>query len=246
MKETSDPSPVSGARRLRKTPALLVSFSGIDGAGKTTQIEAMSAWLKDAGFSVQLIRFWDDIAALRPIREFLGHSLFKGEKGVGAPGKPVQRKDKNVRTWYMTPVRMGLCLLDTVRLICAVNEIRRRESDVVIFDRYIYDQFANLDIENFTVLSFLRFILRLVPRPDLAFLLDADPELAQERKPEYPLVFQRMNRASYLALRALAGMTLIPPGTPGEVGHVIRWEVAKEMRVVQDAHFPAVLTSTSD
>lgn len=237
---------MAGARRQPKTRALLVSFSGIDGAGKTTQIENMSAWLKDAGISVRLIRFWDDIAALRSMREVVGHGLFKGEKGVGAPGKPVQRKDKNVRTWYMTPVRMGLCLLDTVRLIFAVNEIRRRNSDVVIFDRYVYDQFANLDIGNVAVLSFLRFVLRLVPHPDLAFLLDADPELAQARKPEYPLAFLRMNRASYLALRDLAGMTLIPPGTPDEVGYLIHREVAKKMCVGQNAHIPAVLTSTSD
>jgi thymidylate kinase len=36
---------------------LLVSFSGIDGAGKSTQIEALSARLAADGLRVRLIRF---------------------------------------------------------------------------------------------------------------------------------------------------------------------------------------------
>jgi len=47
-------------------------------------------------------------------------------------------------------------------------------------------------------------LLKLVPRPDVAFLLDADPPQARARKPEYPVEFVQSNRESYLALAALA------------------------------------------
>ena len=79
-----------------------VSFSGIDGAGKSTQIANLRARLQDAGMRVALITFWDDVARLKRIREGAGHTLFKGEKGVGSPEKPVNRRDKNVRSWPMS------------------------------------------------------------------------------------------------------------------------------------------------
>jgi ABC-type uncharacterized transport system ATPase subunit len=89
----------------RDRRARIVSFSGIDGAGKSTQIEMLRARLSQAGFQVSLLAFWDQVATLTSVREFSGHTLFKGEKGVGSPEKPVNRRDKNVRSWYMTLVR---------------------------------------------------------------------------------------------------------------------------------------------
>jgi len=50
-----------------------------------------------------------------------------------------------------------------------------------------------------------------MPRPTVAYLLDADPAEARARKPEYPLEFMEQSRQSYYDLAALLGtMTLIP------------------------------------
>lgn len=206
-----------------KPKSVLVSFSGIDGAGKTTQINNLVAWLGDAGLSVRLINFWDDVAALKPLRERVGHAVFRGEKGVGAPGKPVKRRDKNICAWYMLPVRLWLCLLDTLSLGLVVSKIRQRpDADVVVFDRYIYDQLANLDMSSRVARIYLWLLHRLVYHPDIAYLLDADPVLARDRKPEYPIEFLHYNRASYLALSDLVGMNVIPSGTPEEVETEVR------------------------
>src|ERR1700756_4613659 len=112
-------------RNPRERRARLVSFSGIDGSGKSTQIEILCACLNEAGFRVSRLAFWDDVATLTSVREFSGHTLFKGEKGVGSPAKPVNRRDKNVRSWYMTVVRFGLYFLDAVSLCVVVARQRR-------------------------------------------------------------------------------------------------------------------------
>lgn len=53
-----------------------------------------------------------------------------------------------------------------------------------------------------------------MPKPDLALVIDADPDAAHARKPEYPLEFVRRNRESYLLLAKLSGtMTVIEPDT---------------------------------
>jgi hypothetical protein len=55
-------------------------------------------------------------------------------------------------------------------------------------------------------------IMELVPRPDVSYFLDADPVAARARKPEYPLDFLYMSRASYFTLiRLIGGITVIPP-----------------------------------
>src|SRR5579863_8109672 len=99
-------------RPMNSTKACIVSFSGMDGAGKSTQMAALTNRLGTAGFQVRIFSFWDDVARLGRLREFMSHTLFKSEKGVGSPEKPVNRKDKNVQTWYLTLCRFVSYFVD--------------------------------------------------------------------------------------------------------------------------------------
>jgi thymidylate kinase len=190
----------------------IVSFSGIDGAGKTTQIQAFSAWLRDAGFRVEILTFWDDVVAFSHFRERVSHKVFRGDEGIGSPEKPLNRRDKNVSFWPVTAVRFFLYFLDALNLYRKIRQARRSDADVVIFDRYIYDEFANLPPRQSITEAFVKLIVRLVPAPDVSYIVDADPEAARARKPEYPLEFIHKNREAYLALRRrVINITLIEP-----------------------------------
>jgi thymidylate kinase len=211
---------------------ILLSFSGIDGAGKTTQIRALQRCLSEAGRQVLLLSFWDDIAALTHFREELGHRLFGGDRGVGCPEKPLSRRDKNVKSWYMTVARLFFYSLDTIRMNRAVTKALRSEADVVIFDRYIYDEFVNLLSCRGLTRIYLQLLLSCTPKPDIAYLLDADPQLARQRKPEYPVSFLKENRESYLALSQLAGMTVIHSFQVREVSRKIVKEIEERRSLV--------------
>lgn len=184
---------------------LLLSFSGIDGAGKSTQIDALCARMKEDGLRVRVVRFWDDIARLTRVRETAGHNIFRGDKGVGTPSKPINRRDKNVRSSIMTAVRLFLYFLDALSLRAAVKNAMRFDADLLIFDRYVYDELANLTLRNPAMRAYVWLIMRLVPRPHISYFLDADPVTARARKPEYPLEFLQIYRRSYLALNDLVG-----------------------------------------
>ncbi len=197
---------------LKNRKPVLISFSGIDGAGKSTQIENLSTRFRAADRRVLLITFWDDVATLKSLREDIGHKVFKGDKGVGTPETPIHRRDKNVRSPVMTMVRLAIYLFDALSLRKAVRGALRSGADVVIFDRYIYDEFANLDLQSAAARLYVLGIMKLVPRPTLSFVLDADPVQAHARKPEYPLEFLHSNRESYLRLsRILTDINVIPP-----------------------------------
>ncbi len=190
---------------------LLISFSGVDGSGKSTQIESLCAALHAAGLKTRRLAFWDDVVIGVKYREGFVHKMYKSERGVGAPGQPVNRRDKNMRGWHLSLSRHFLYLLDALKLRRVIARHKLRTGDVIILDRYIYDELANLNLQNPLSRAFVKFVCRFVPRPDLLYLLDADPAAAYARKPEYPVDFMKQCRRAYFDLSTLIGsMTVIP------------------------------------
>ena len=220
--------------------SFLISFSGLDGAGKTTQIDNLRAHLESRGLKASLLAFWDDVVVLSRYREGFVHKVFKSERGIGAPGKPVNRRDKNVRGWHVNFARHGLYLLDAVNLRRVIARERRKSVDVIILDRYIHDELANLPLDNPLTRSFVRFAAAIAPQPDVAYLLDANPDAARARKPEYPLDFLIDSRTRYQKLAPMVGMTVIPPLPLEDAKAAVvkafsgRWN-ARQVRIERDA-----------
>jgi thymidylate kinase len=207
-----------------------VSFSGIDGSGKSTQIEALRMLVERDGRRVTMIRFWDDIARLARLREATGHKVFKGEKGIGTPSAPINRRDKNVQSMPMTVVRLFIYFLDALSVRKTVKKALQSGADLVIFDRYMYDEFANLNLRNPLIRAYVRLLMKFVPRPNISYLLDADPIKARARKPEYPLDFLYTNRQAYLTLRdMIGGITLIGALSVQEVTHEVIGHALSEL-----------------
>lgn len=112
----------------------------------------------------------------------------------------------------MSMVRMFLYSADALSLRSVMRKARRSGADFIIFDRYAYDELANLNLKNPVWRGYAKLVMKVVPRPVVSYVLDADPVQARARKPEYPLEFLYTCRESYLMLsQLLGGMTVIPP-----------------------------------
>jgi thymidylate kinase len=188
----------------------LITFSGIDGAGKTTQIEKVSSCLEKQGLRVLRLSFWDHVAVWSKMRAGAGHWPVDSHPAERTDQRSFAPKNsKHIRKWYLTAVRLGFYLLDVARLQRLVASPFLRNADVVIFDRYSYDQVANLDSQSLAARAYCKILLKLTPAPDLAFILDASPTAAFARKPEYPLEFMRQNRENFLRLGRLVPRLII-------------------------------------
>jgi dTMP kinase len=205
---------------------MLITFSGVDGAGKTTQLELLvgalsktervaSIWYRP-GYSGRLQSIKDLLRGRRPGRH---PASSNAQPPVDTLTRPSVR-----RVWIVVALVDAL-----IEWGVRVRWLRRR-IDRVIYDRYVDDgildlefRFPELDVTRWWL---TRVVRKCAPRPDLQIMLLLSWEETLQRIEEKdepfpdPLETRRKRFDAYRALADTGRYRVIDAsGTPVEVHH---------------------------
>jgi thymidylate kinase len=175
-----------------KSRRLVVSFSGLDGAGKTRQVDALVEELGGPEHAEVLwvpFRIWPE-----PLLSKLPASL-RSRIGPNRRSRPPSRAGGPPRPHrtasLVSASRRGIwALIAFIAAVSAGLSLRRRvavsKSEVLLLDRYRIDSIVKLlywypEVSR----SLLAGVVRtLAPAPDVEIYLRLDPDTAYLRKPE--------------------------------------------------------------
>jgi thymidylate kinase len=236
-------------RRLTARPAI-VALSGLDGAGKSFQAARLADALEQLGLDAAVV--WPAATnVLYRANPALKRVLRRMLAAMGRPPKPTSRLgpgDSASDEWrreeatvdaaeeplpsQVAPVAHALALVVAVVQAWSFRRGARRSArgaEVVIYDRYTLDSVVYLRHRwgHGRTLRLQSLMIRTLSRtPDLAFLLDVAPEVAYERKQDFPLGNLRERVRMYHELYAKLGVIRLDGERPrDELCAVIAREV---------------------
>ena len=160
----------------------LISISGLDGAGKTTQIDLMTQYLHDQNISVKYI--WSR-GGYTPGFLLLKNILRKlAGKKMPRAGRNSER-EKKLQNPKIAKLWLTIAIIDMLFLYAVYFRILMLFGRTIIADRYIWDtlidfrlNFKNIDVEKMFLWKVLVFC---IPKPDVALYLDIPLEVSVDR-----------------------------------------------------------------
>lgn len=150
----------------------MVVFSGLDGAGKSTQIGLLQATLRQRGYRCRYV--WSR-GGYTPMFELLKRVLRRAPGGVLPPSGNSSQRTQAFRKPWLRRLWLVLALIDLMWLYGCQLRWWRRQGYAVICDRYLWDTLIdfrlNFPAERVERWWLWKLLVWVAARPDAAFLL---------------------------------------------------------------------------
>jgi thymidylate kinase len=175
---------------------MLITFSGLDGAGKSTLIHHLKCALESRQRRVRVLTMYDDIGVYAWIRNLHCRYYLSDRPDSNGTTTPSDGVPSSLVRFLRKPdTKRWILPADLLLFLARRWHVERAKREILILDRYFYDALAELaEGEHW---RYVRAILAVVPRPELPLFIDVLPEEAYARKAQYPLEHLTSYRARY-------------------------------------------------
>lgn len=210
---------------------MLITFSGLDGSGKSSLIAWLKQELERRQLRVTVLHLNDHVnvyAHLRALRGRMGPRR-NGHGRIAAAGwGRAWHALRDAIVWSQW-LRRLLYPVDLLIFLACRLYVERWRGRVLIMDRYFYDTLV--DVADGRRWRLLRWLERLTPTPDVAVLMDVTPEESHARKAEYPVAYlARRWRAYRTVFHWVGSGVLLPNRDPGAARRAVARLVEEQMK----------------
>ncbi|MEW6033656.1 MAG: hypothetical protein AB1603_02240 [Chloroflexota bacterium] len=164
---------------------LLVCLIGVDGTGKTTQAQSLVKTMAGVGMDVKRVPCRWDSATFRALMRVGIRLMSRKGKDLTDYGQRSRVKKSLFSNQFLAVLYQSVVLAQYVLHVWTKVKIPLLRGKSIVCDRYIYDSVIDLAVDfHYSIRKMDRLmsgLLRILPRPDLVFLIDLAEETAFAR-----------------------------------------------------------------
>ncbi len=218
---------------------MLITFSGLDGSGKSTLVDCLKESLEKQDQRVAVSHMNYDIGVYSVVRFLARKVTGRSDNGGHAPRDQAfagnyssGRAKLRYKLVWNKGIRMVIYPFDVLIFLGYRFYVETVKREILIMDRYFYDTLV--DVTGSRRSFRLSFLSWLTPKPNLPVYLDVSAEEAFSRKQEYSVEYLNGRRLSYQKLiRNFPGILVLSTNYDLDTTRLKLTNAIRERMVVQ-------------